>query len=61
MPAGFEEGPTSPRKEFSRSMSSDNWRDMKKEEEDDSGDWRRAGPKDRWGKCLYIYGSLERN
>ena len=48
---GFvEEGPTSPRREFSRSMSSENWREAKREEGDD-GDWRRAGGhKDRWGK-----------
>ena len=50
---GFDEGPTSPRKDFSRSMSSDNWREARAkaaEEEDDGGDWRRAGPRDKWGK-----------
>ena len=45
---GFDDGPTSPRRELSRSMSSENWRDTKKDDDDD-GDWRRAGPKERWG------------
>lgn len=52
--SAFEEGPTSPRKEFSRSMSSDNWRELrnkgKEEEEEEGGDWRRAGPRDKWSE-----------
>lgn len=39
----------SPRKEYNRSLSSDNWRDKTEREEDDEGDWRRAGPRDKWG------------
>ena len=43
-----------PRREFSRSMSTENWRDSKKEpeqgEEEAGGDWRKAPTRDRWGK-----------
>jgi PERQ amino acid-rich with GYF domain-containing protein len=38
---GFDDGPSKP---YFRSMSSDNWREGRKEGEDDDGDWRRAGP-----------------
>lgn len=46
---GFqEEGTTTPRKEFSRSMSTENWRESKKDPDDnDEGSWRRAGPKEK--------------
>ena len=48
----FEDTATSPRREFSRSMSSDNWREAKKgggegDEDGGDGDWRRAGPRDK--------------
>ena len=53
---GFDEPITSPRREFSRSMSSENWREAKRsggsetreEQDDGEGDWRRAGPRERW-------------
>ncbi|XP_053378578.1 LOW QUALITY PROTEIN: GRB10-interacting GYF protein 2-like [Mercenaria mercenaria] len=35
--------PTQPNKVYQRSLSSENWRD--REEDDDNGDWRRAGSK----------------
>ena len=35
---------------YSRSMS-DNWRE-KGPEEDDDGDWRKAGSRDRWSESL---------
>ncbi|XP_041377891.1 GRB10-interacting GYF protein 2-like isoform X2 [Gigantopelta aegis] len=34
------------RREYTRSLSNDNWREK---DEDDDGDWRRVGVKDRWG------------
>ena len=44
----YDDEQTSPRREFTRSMSGENWRDAKKEE-DEEGDWRRAGgSRDRW-------------
>ena len=57
---GFDEPITSPRREFSRSMSSENWREAKRttssdnreEQDDDEGDWRRAGPRERWSEQL---------
>ena len=58
---GFDEPITSPRREFSRSMSSENWREAKlsggsetREEQDDGeGDWRRAGPRERWSTYFF--------
>ncbi len=59
---GFEDSVTSPRaREFSRSMSSENWREAKRsgggaaggdEQDDGEGDWRRAGPRERWSESL---------
>ena len=49
---GAREPVVSPRKEFMRSMSNDNWRERgdKGKDDDEGGDWRRAGgSKDRWG------------
>ena len=50
----FEDDVTTPprRADFSRSMSTENWRDTKKEkeEEDEGGDWRKAPTRERWGK-----------
>ena len=49
-----------PRHEFSRSMSTDNWRDAKQNEEvvenrqDDENSWRRAGPKCKTISKLHI-------
>ena len=66
----FDEGPPSPRREYSRSMSSDNWREAKREAggsagggggggggatEEEEGDWRRAGPKDRWSRFFFSF------
>ena len=62
---GFDEPITSPRREFSRSMSSENWREAKRttgnetreEQDDGEGDWRRAGPRERWSayfSCHYF-------
>ena len=76
---GFNRGPyddngdgnISPRKELSRSLSSDNWRSRKDDQEEPAarepqlqpgeennqdGDWRRAGPRD---KCEYLSSSLQ--
>ena len=41
-----------PRREFSRSVSSDNWREAKRDEEEDGGGWRKMNSKDRWRQSL---------
>lgn len=44
-----------PKREFNRSLSSENWRDRGgNEEEEEEGDWRRAGGSkwSKWGKML---------
>ncbi len=60
---GFDDDHVSPRegRGFSRSMSSDNWREAKKleaageKDEDGEGDWRRAGPRERWGMHSHVF------
>ena len=42
-----EEGIPPVRREYVRSQSTENWREK---DEDDDGDWRRVGVKDRWGQ-----------
>lgn len=43
-----------PHREFSRSMSSENWRESKREEDEDN-DWRRAPTRERWGDYVVFY------
>ncbi|KAK6175421.1 hypothetical protein SNE40_013888 [Patella caerulea] len=43
----FDEN-TGVRREYNRSLSNDNWRE--KTSEDDDGNWRRAGTRDKWNK-----------
>ena len=54
---GFDEPITSPRREFSRSMSSEKLArsqnvpvavKLERKQDDGEGDWRRAGPRERW-------------
>ena len=42
-----------PHREFSRSMSSENWRETKREEDDDT-DRRRAPARERWGEHVIV-------
>ena len=51
---GYDEEIPNHRGGFSRSLSSDSWRESKHEEEDENGGWRKMGPKDRWSsECMF--------
>jgi len=53
---GYDEEIPNHRRDFSRSLSSDSWRESKHEEEDENGGWRKMGPKDRWSEYGISYG-----
>ena len=47
---GYEEENVNHRRDFSRSLSSDSWRETKHEEEEEGVGWRKMGPKERWSE-----------